>query len=330
MADERRGYLYTRIRNPSTDELPAVIAELEGAETAHCFASGMAALTALISVMAPPGAGVVAARQIYGQTHRMVSLRPRRGPLRRRGHGRPAPGRRRAPRSSWSRRSRTRTWRSPTCPRSARSRTTLGLSVLVDNTVATPVNCRPLEWGADAVMHSATKYLNGHSDVLGGRRGGARGADVRGANERARARRDPLAGLRLARPPGDPDTAPPRRAGRPERDADRGVPRGASACDPGRLSRPRITPGSRRREADPRRLRRDARVRGRGRPAGGGGGDGPGAPVRARDEPGRRRDVHLASRVDKPPAAHRRRARRRRDPSRRPPPGGRESRTPTI
>ena len=43
-----------------------------------------------------------------------------------------------------------------------------GARVLVDNTVATPVNCRPLEWGADMVMHSATKYLNGHSDVLAG------------------------------------------------------------------------------------------------------------------------------------------------------------------
>jgi methionine-gamma-lyase len=43
-----------------------------------------------------------------------------------------------------------------------------GARVLVDNTVATPVNCRPLEWGVDMVMHSATKYLNGHSDVLAG------------------------------------------------------------------------------------------------------------------------------------------------------------------
>ena len=128
MADERRGYLYTRIRNPSTDELAAVIAELEGAETAHCFASGMAALTALIGVMAPPGAGVVAARADLRTDAPAGQPAPGRGALRRRGHGRPAPGRRRAPRSSWSRRSRTRTWRSPTCRRSARSRTPLGLA----------------------------------------------------------------------------------------------------------------------------------------------------------------------------------------------------------
>ena len=75
MADSGRGYLYTRIRNPSTDELAAVIAELEGARAAHCFASGMGALTAAMAVMAPPGAGVVAAKQIYGQTHRIVNAR---------------------------------------------------------------------------------------------------------------------------------------------------------------------------------------------------------------------------------------------------------------
>ena len=72
MDDERRGYLYSRIRNPNTDELAAVIAELEGAEAAHCFASGMGALSAAVGVLAPPGAGIVAAKQIYGQTHRLA------------------------------------------------------------------------------------------------------------------------------------------------------------------------------------------------------------------------------------------------------------------
>jgi len=122
MDDERRGYLYSRIRNPNTDELAAVIAELEGAEAAHCFASGMGALSAAVAVLAPPGAGIVAAKQIYGQTHRLVALRPDGAHvdvadlegLREAVKGRP---------SSSSRRSPTRTWRSPTCRRSARSRT---------------------------------------------------------------------------------------------------------------------------------------------------------------------------------------------------------------
>ncbi len=167
MADERRGYLYTRIRNPSTDELAAVVAALEGAETAHCFASGMGALTALIGVMAPPGAGVVAAKQIYGQTHRLVGLRPDGAHfdvgdmdgLRRMAAGAALVV--------------VETLSNPNLavadlPAICEIAHAAGARVLVDNTVATPVNCRPLEWGADMVMHSATKYLNGHSDVLAG------------------------------------------------------------------------------------------------------------------------------------------------------------------
>ena len=72
MADSSRGYLYSRIRNPSTDELAAVVAELEGAEAGLCFASGMGALSAAVAELAPPGAGLVAATQIYGQTHHMA------------------------------------------------------------------------------------------------------------------------------------------------------------------------------------------------------------------------------------------------------------------
>ena len=167
MADERRGYLYTRIRNPSTDELAAVVAELEGAETAHCFASGIGALTAMISVMAPPGAGVVAARQIYGQTHRLVSLREDGAHF----DVGDMDGLRRA--AAGAALVVVETLSNPNLavadlPAICEVAHAAGARVLVDNTVATPVNCRPLEWGADAVMHSATKYLNGHSDVLAG------------------------------------------------------------------------------------------------------------------------------------------------------------------
>ena len=167
MADERRGYLYTRIRNPSTDELAAVIAEPEGAETAHCFASGMAALTALISVMAPPGAGVVAARQIYGQTTGWSAC-ARTGPTSTSGTWTACAGPPPGPALVV-----VETLSNPNLvvadlPAICEVAHDVGARVLVDNTVATPVNCRPLEWGADAVMHSATKYLNGHSDVLAG------------------------------------------------------------------------------------------------------------------------------------------------------------------
>jgi methionine-gamma-lyase len=167
MDDARRGYLYTRIRNPSTDELAAVVAELEGAESAHCFASGMGALTAAVTVMAPPGTGIVAAKQIYGQTHHLVAKRP---------DGRHVDvadleGFRRA--ADGAALVIVETLSNPNLavadlPAICEIAHAAGARVLVDNTVATPINCRPLEWGADVVMHSATKYLNGHSDVLAG------------------------------------------------------------------------------------------------------------------------------------------------------------------
>ena len=167
MDDDRRGYLYTRIRNPSTDELAAVVAELEGAESAHCFASGMGALTAAVAVLAPPGAGVVAAKQIYGQTHYMVSSRPD-GTL---VDVADLDGLRAA--AAGAALVVVETLSNPNLavadlPAICAAAHAAGARVLVDNTVATPINCRPIEWGADMVMHSATKYLNGHSDVLAG------------------------------------------------------------------------------------------------------------------------------------------------------------------
>jgi methionine-gamma-lyase len=167
MDDASRGYLYTRIRNPSTDELAAVVAELEGAEAAHCFASGMGALTAAVAVLAPPGAGVVAAKQIYGQTHHMVSSRAD-GTL---VDIADLDGLRDA--ASGAALVVVETLSNPNLavadlPAICEVAHAAGARVLVDNTVATPINCRPIEWGADMVMHSATKYLNGHSDVLAG------------------------------------------------------------------------------------------------------------------------------------------------------------------
>jgi len=167
MDDAARGYLYTRIRNPSTDELGAVVAELEGAEAGLCFASGMGALSAAVAELAPPGAGMVAATQIYGQTHHMAATRPDgrlvdigdMGALRRAAEGAALVV--------------CETVSNPSLavadiPAVARVAHDAGALLVVDNTIATPIGCRPLEHGADLVFHSATKYLNGHSDVLAG------------------------------------------------------------------------------------------------------------------------------------------------------------------
>jgi len=167
MDDASRGYLYTRIRNPTTDELGAVIAELEGAEAGLCFASGMGALSAAVAELAPPGAGMVAATQIYGQTHHMAATRPDgrlvdigdTDALRRAAQGAAVVV--------------CETVSNPSLavadiPAVAEVAHAAGAALVVDNTIATPIGCRPLEHGADLVFHSATKYLNGHSDVLAG------------------------------------------------------------------------------------------------------------------------------------------------------------------
>jgi len=167
MGDARQGYLYTRIRNPTTDELGAVVAELEGAEAGLCFASGMGALSAAVAELAPPGAGMVAATQIYGQTHHMAATRPDgrlvdigdMDALRRAAEGAALVV--------------CETVSNPSLavadiPAVAEVAHAAGARLVVDNTIATPIGCRPLDHGADLVFHSATKYLNGHSDVLAG------------------------------------------------------------------------------------------------------------------------------------------------------------------
>jgi cystathionine beta-lyase/cystathionine gamma-synthase len=167
MDDAARGYLYTRIRNPSTDELGAVVAELEGAEAGLCFASGMGALSAAVAELAPPGAGMVAATQIYGQTHHMAATRPD-GRLVDIGDmdalGRAAEGAALVVCETVSNPSLA----VADIPAVAKVAHDAGALLVVDNTIATPIGCRPLEHGADLVFHSATKYLNGHSDVLAG------------------------------------------------------------------------------------------------------------------------------------------------------------------
>ena len=179
-----------------------------------------------------------------------------------------------------------------------------GARLVVDNTIATPIGCRPLEHGADLVFHSATKYLNGHSDVLAGVAGGLGRADRQPRRALARPRRHARPRLRLARAARDPHAAPAARAGVGERRrrsprSSTGHPRVAA----GALPRPALAPVPRRRLPHPGQLRRAHELRGRGRPARRRGGHGPRRAVRARDQPGRRRDLHLTPGLDQPPPA---------------------------
>jgi methionine-gamma-lyase len=169
---DRPGHYYGRNSNSNRSMLEEAVAELEGAEAGVATASGMAALHVAILAMAPKPVTIVATRELYGGT--LALLRQDLEPA-----GYEAnfvdlsdlEAVRRAIDGAGLVLVETIT--NPLCAvpdleaiaSMAHSR---GIPVLVDNTFATPVLCRPLELGATAVMHSVTKYLGGHSDLVAG------------------------------------------------------------------------------------------------------------------------------------------------------------------
>jgi methionine-gamma-lyase len=167
MRDEEYGFLYSRLRNPTVEDVNAVCAELEGAEAAQAFASGMAAIAAALHVTLRPGDTLLAAAQLYGNTYSLMERHIRRLGVDVVYADAADPG-------EWERPAHVRyveTIANPGFPVADLGgiAATKGNGVLiVDNTFASPVLCRPLEHGADVVVHSATKYLNGHHDVTAG------------------------------------------------------------------------------------------------------------------------------------------------------------------
>ncbi|WIB76473.1 cystathionine gamma-synthase [Curtobacterium sp. MCPF17_002] len=171
----RNGYEYSRAGNPTRDSLQTLLADLDGGVAAYSFASGLAAEDALLRAALVPGARVVMGNDVYGGTHRLVSrlhvpwgvelvvvdmseLDQVRAAL----VGAPA---------------QTVLWvETPTNPlmkiADIAALATLGHEsgalVVVDNTFASPYLQQPLSLGADVVVYSTTKYLGGHSDVVGG------------------------------------------------------------------------------------------------------------------------------------------------------------------
>ena len=167
-----KGFEYARVQNPTRAALEANVAALEGGASGHAFASGMSAIAALMTLVRS-GEHVVFSRNVYGGTYRFLTQVLDRYDVR----------------SSWvdSRdlgeiraaiRPETRMIyvETPTNPMMevtdlagaaelARQR---GLLLAVDNTFMSPYFQRPLELGADFVVHSTTKFLNGHSDSIGG------------------------------------------------------------------------------------------------------------------------------------------------------------------
>ena len=171
---EASGYFYSRLQNPTCDMVAAKIAALEGGTAAMLTGSGMAANFMAIFNIVGCGDHVVASSAIYGGTFNLLSVTMKRMGV-------------------------ETTFVDPDCTEEelnaafrpntkllfgetianpaltvldiekfARAAHSHGVPLMVDNTFATPVNCRPIEWGADIVTHSTTKYMDGHAATLGG------------------------------------------------------------------------------------------------------------------------------------------------------------------
>lgn len=171
---EESGYFYTRLQNPTNDYVAAKICELEGGTAAMLTSSGQAASFFAVFNIAGNGDHIVASSAIYGGTYNLLAHTMRRMGL-------------------------ECTFVSPNCSdeeleaafkpntkavfgetianpaltvldieRFANAAHAHGVPLIIDNTFATPINCRPIEWGADIVVHSTTKYMDGHGAGVGG------------------------------------------------------------------------------------------------------------------------------------------------------------------
>lgn len=171
---EASGYFYSRIQNPTTDAVAAKICDLEGGSAAMLTSSGMAATFLAVFNIAGNGDHIVSSSAIYGGSFNLFSVTMKRMGL-------------------------EVTFVSPECTpeelnaafrpntkavfgetisnpslvvldieKFASAAHAHGVPLILDNTFATPINCQPFKWGADIVTHSTTKYMDGHSSVLGG------------------------------------------------------------------------------------------------------------------------------------------------------------------
>ena len=171
---EASGYFYTRLQNPTNDYVAAKIAALEGGSAAMLTSSGQAASFFSVFNLAGAGDHIVASSTIYGGTYNLFAVTMKRMGI-------------------------DFTFVSPDCTdeeleaafrpntkavfgetianpalvvldieRFAKAAHAHGVPLIIDNTFATPVNCRPIEWGADIVVHSTTKYMDGHGAAVGG------------------------------------------------------------------------------------------------------------------------------------------------------------------
>jgi cystathionine beta-lyase/cystathionine gamma-synthase len=170
---EHKGYDYARVANPTRTALQLCLASLESAEHGLAFSSGLGAVTTIMHLVSP-GDRVVAVNDVYGGVYRMFSqvYEPKGYEF----AWLPASEIGGNLEEHLDERTRIVWLETPTNPllnvidirAAADAAHAAGALVVVDNTFATPYLQRPLELGADIVVHSTTKYLGGHSDVVGG------------------------------------------------------------------------------------------------------------------------------------------------------------------
>ncbi len=166
-------YLYSRVRNPTVAAVASTVAALEGAAAALLFPSGMAATATTLLTFLESGDEAVCSTGVYGGTTSLLAdLLSRLGVL----TTFATPEELREPARVIGGRTRLVWFESPINPTLrcldiravAEACRAAGVLSIIDNTFATPINQQPLTLGVDLCMHSATKYLNGHSDVTGG------------------------------------------------------------------------------------------------------------------------------------------------------------------
>jgi len=166
-----RQYDYTRSGNPTRDHLAGALAELEGGAAASVTSTGMSAVLLALQ-LARPGELVLAPHDCYGGTHRLLCALARRGAFdvvfADLTAADPLAAADRAPRLVWIETPSNPLLRITDLRRVAGVAHAAGALVVADNTFLSPALQRPIELGADLVVHSTTKYLNGHSDVVGG------------------------------------------------------------------------------------------------------------------------------------------------------------------
>jgi cystathionine gamma-synthase len=170
---EKREYDYTRSGNPTRDQLAGALAALEGGAGGVITASGMSAVH-LVTQLVKPGDLIVAAHDCYGGCHRLFSAAANKGqfelewlPL---WETEQSVQRIRdlQPRIVWIETPSNPLLRITDIEAISKAAHEVGALVVVDNTFLSPAGQRPFELGADIVLHSTTKYINGHSDIVGG------------------------------------------------------------------------------------------------------------------------------------------------------------------